>query len=380
MRRLTQLVPQRGIPLLTPAESHGPDLERFRDPSQALQSWTDKQLQLWRFTGQLSVAGGRSIGFQLAFYQRRTQRDFLAFIPTRWILPKAHPSAFAARFSLTDPTNADSAKTYRGWHRGTLLIPSTGFLPWRGFAAEERFHVECGGWYARLREENGTIQLYASAGGTSLHLELKPASPPLYHGQSGYLQRADRPEQSSFSCSVANLVAAGQIVLDGRLHSVTGAASLDHEKSGADSAAEGHRDWVSARFDSGEELFLMLGWEPDDGLSRFSAGTWVDAEGRAKHLVSSEIQVENVEFWTSPDTKCRYPVKRRVRIEPLNLIIEFRPLVPHQEVESSLASPPPFWAGVMNVRAANRMGWGFMELQGYGARPLQRAIRFLTAP
>ncbi|MBI3558756.1 MAG: hypothetical protein HY074_21020 [Deltaproteobacteria bacterium] len=364
LRVLSSLLPARKLPLLTPAQAFGPDIERFRDSSQSLVAWWDKQSQWWCFRGNLVTGRGRSLGFQLAFIDRHTQNDFVGALPARWITPRA----FAAHLAISDPMNGDTAKTFRVWQRGGLLSNST------GFAADDRFHVELGGWYG-FRRADGSITLYAHGDGDSIHLELSELKPLAYHGQAGY----NDGDGAAFYCSYPRLKTTGRVLLDGRLEEVTGLTWMDHEKlTGKESPFQGNWDRLLLQFSSGQDLMLFL----VRGRSEAASGSWIDAQGNVKHLVASDIQVENYEYWISPRTGARYPIKRRVRIEPLELELELKASLSNQEVDLTRSIFSSFWQGIVSVtgryKGGELNGHGFMELAGHDQRRRAKVIEFLT--
>jgi predicted secreted hydrolase len=372
LRVVTGLVPSRKLPLLTPAEAFGPDVERFRDAAQALVPWRDKQSQSWRFMGQLKTAKGRSFGFQLSFQDRHTQNDFFGAIPTRWLTPRS----FASHFVITDPMNAESDKTFRFWQRGGL------FSNEQGFAADDRFHVGIEGWHS-YRREDGIIVLDAAASGDSLHLELQPLKPLAYHGQSGYAQRDGNPENAAFYCSYTRMQASGWLLIDGRLEDVSGHAWMDHEKFTQKAAAQDDtQDIISLQFSSGEELMLSFVNSKEGEMNRFSSGSWIDKQGTIKHLIREDLKTENLEHWISPKTGARYPIKRHIAIETLGLDLLLRAPLPNQEVDATRTNIVSTWQGMVSAQARLKENeveaTGFMLLHGYDRRPRAKVLEFLV--
>lgn len=355
LRGVASLVPSRKLPLLTPAEAFGPDIDRFKDQSQSMISWRDKQAQWWSFNGHLNTERGRRYAFQLKFIDRRTQNDFIGALPTRWLTARS----FAAHFSLTDPMNGDTSKVFRYFEKGGLFAKSS------GFAAEDRFHVELDGWYAYQRAD-GTIALYANGEEMSLHLDLKPTRPLLFHGQSGYIHREN--DASSFFCSNPRMAASGRLVIDDKIENVSGIVWLDHEKQTARAgSSQASSNRIMLQFENGADLMIF-----DNGAATF--GTWVDPNGQTQHLVASEINIDNVEYWKSPKTEARYPLKRHIRIEPLNLDLDVRPVAQNQELDILKSAFSSTWEGAITAQNAS----GFMELSGFDQRRATRALEFLV--
>lgn len=365
---MSSLIPAKKLPLLTPAEAFGPDIDRFRDSNQSLVAWWDKQSQWWRLKGTLQTNRGRTIGYQIGFFDRHTQNDFFGAIPARWITTRS----FAAHFALTDPMNGDNQNTFRFWQKGGPLSQSP------GFAADDRFHVELGGWYVYRREDN-SLTAFANGDGDSVHLELTQEKPLAYHGQSGYTEKNVWP---SFYCSYPRLRTKGRILLDGKLEEVSGLSWLDHEKSTTSkfpSQTHGHlskcTDTILLQLSNGFDFMLSARGEE-------FLGSLIDQDGKVQHLITSEIKIENIEYWISPNTQSRYPIKRRIIVEPLNIYLDVRASLPTQELDTSRSTLSSQWEGMVvasgQIQNAQVTGSGFMELLGYDTRPRTKLVEFLT--
>lgn len=361
---MTNLVPQRQLPLLTPAEAFGPDAERFKNSSQTLVSWRDKQSQRWYLNGHLKTSLQRPFGFQITFYDHRTQNDYFGALPARWFTART----FAAHFALTDPKNGEQEKTFRFWQRGGLLTQSS------GFAADDQFHVEIGGWYAYQTATN-SIMLYANGDGDSLHLELQPTKQPAFHGGSGYVQHDYESSNASYYCSYTHMKASGRLIIDGRLEQVKGTAWFDHEKLTSDRSYFLDKwDRITLQFDTGEELLVFI--------TKASFGSWIDRDGSARHIVRDDIHIENTEYWISPVTKVRYPIKRRLSIPSINLELDLRAQIPAQELNASRTVFSAYWNGEIGasglLRSAPISGNGYMELVGYDSRTRTKMLESLV--
>ncbi|MEW6058061.1 MAG: lipocalin-like domain-containing protein [Bdellovibrionota bacterium] len=353
-------MPTQKFPLLTPAEAFGPEIERFRSESQALTSWRDKQSQRWLFWGALHTMRGRTYGFQLSFFDHRTQNDFLGAIPARWITQRS----FSAQFALTDRLNADASRAFRSWQQGGFFSKKT------GFASEGRFHVEMSGWHA-YRNEKGSITVFANGDNESLHLELQESKPMSFHGQKGYIDH-------NYVCSYPRMKAKGLLVIDGALEEVQGLAWFDHEKKTPlrdEGAAELSR--IALQFNSGQELILFL---HDETV----VGSWIEDTGESKHLIATEVEIENIEYAKSPQTGARYPLRRRIRIDHLKLELIVKPSVEMQEIDATKSLFTATWRGLIEaygqLDSAEISATGFMELLGYDERPRAQVFRFLMTP
>jgi predicted secreted hydrolase len=373
VRGLASLIPHQEVAPLFPASPTGPEIERFHDPALALCSWSSKQTQWWYFTGHLVATTGRGFGFELVFFQRRTQRDYLGILPL-WAV---RPELGIAHFALTEAENPDPEARFRYWQKGGLL----GGLP--GYFSPERFFVEVGGWSAK-QTRGGRIHLVAASEGCSLDLTLAVAKPLCYHGRAGYSQKYDDPSVSSFYCSYPRLLVEGDLLLDGLAHEVTGLAWMDHEKMTCrNDVLNTGWDWCSLQLESGEDLMFYFIRKLDGSYAPHSSGTWIDASGNVIPLLHGDLEVEVLEHWVSPTSGGRYPVRRRVRVKPLDLELEVTPLVPSSELDTTRSSFNTYWEGAVvttGTRAGQRVqGRGFQELVGYDQRARSKLLQILFA-
>lgn len=363
-REARDLILWKDRPLLTPALPHGPDIELFRQPEHALVSWTDKQTQRWKFLGHLHTASNRAFGYQLSFLQRNTQLDRIGPLRACWLAPRL----IAAEFALSDHMNAESRKTFRRWNKGGALALAQALA---GYAAEDRFHLETGGWYAK-RNPTGTISIFASGGGQTISLHLTPSKPLVYYGQNGYLQHGPEAGTAEYACGYTLMQTRGTVLLDGRLHDVTGTTWLEHDKATHERLAA-PADRFLIQFQTGEELMLNLIHGESSKPNRFSSGVFVDRDGNVSHLVSSEFRLETAKFWKSPRTHARYPMRRTIHVESLGLEVELKPLLEDHEIGALSSSFWPFfgarWAGPIAGQGSRNgeaiSAVGFMELQNY---------------
>jgi predicted secreted hydrolase len=90
----------------------------------------------------------------------------------------------------------------------------------------------------------------------------------------------------------------------------------------------------------------------------------VDASGVAQKIEISDFELEPIEWWTSAESKGRYPVAWKIRIpkQGLDLIVKAR--FPKQELASA---PFAYWEGTVSVEGSRR-GRGYLEMTGYAGR------------
>lgn len=334
-------VDSKNYPKLIPAEPFGSELQRFQDPSKAMVSWADKQLQTWQISGTLQSKAHREFGVSARFLQRRTQDDRFFALPAHWVSPQLH----FAEFFLNDPKNALKRKSHRVFRKSSLLGH-------KGVFSRELLHVEVGGWFLQSTDVEN-YKLCISTGVTSLFLDLKPMKPLVYLGQAGYLQRFGSSEEGAFHCVLPRLKAAGHLSVDGKIHFVEGIFRLEHEKKTLlqnDTQANAQNDWLSMSFQNGCELVYFQTPTEKPVVS------WIDAKGIVSHFEKSQVHEEVLQYWASPRTGLRYPLKRKITIVPLDLGIEIEPTSLDQETHSRVLGSS--WSGqVKSVGALSGQGF-----------------------
>jgi predicted secreted hydrolase len=123
-------------------------------------------------------------------------------------------------------------------------------------------------------------------------------------------------------------------------------------------------DWFSIQLDNHTELMLFQLRRTDGGIDPYSSGTYVAADGRATHLKRSDFELQPVEFWTSPHTHARYPIRWRVSIPGLKVALDCAAAIPDQELVSEDAAGPTYWEGAVTY-SGSASGVGYLEMTGY---------------
>jgi predicted secreted hydrolase len=238
--------------------------------------------------------------------------------------------------------------------------------------------VELGGW-AAYRREDGRILLNADGDGQAIHLELEPAKPLAYHGQEGYAQKDADSRAASFYCSYPRLNTTGRLVIDDKLEDVKGLSWMDHEKL-TTRAFIPQSGWerLLLQLATGEDLMIFKA----PGEPCFAFGSWIDPDGAVKHLIASDITFENNEYWISPTTGARYPLKRKLSIESLGLEVDIKPAVPTQEMDATRTTFLAQWGGIVSAQARYKSAvvdaQGYMQIIGQDARPRAKVFEFLA--
>lgn len=310
----------------------------------------DFRTEWWYYTGNLRTAEGRRFGFELTFFRHALEQ---ARQPAGvWGVR----DAWLAHFAVSD---LDGGRFY---HTERLNRAGPGLAG----ADLAQGRVWNGNWQVRWKLDGTAAQeLEAVAAGFRVHLALGPLKPPVIHGIDGISRKAAGPGRASHYISLTRLEARGEVEIEGRRHAVEGLAWMDHEffthQLAPDQAGW---DWFSMQFDDGAELMLFRLRRKDGTVDPHSAGTYIDARGRARHLEAGDFTLLPGATWTSPRTGGRYPVAWKVRAPSLGVDASVSTRLAQQELVGRRAGAPPYWEGAVEI-SESRPGVGYLEMTGY---------------
>ncbi len=207
-----------------------------------------------------------------------------------------------------------------------------------------------------------------SAGGLGLDLQLMSTKPPALHDRDGWIDFG--PAGGSYYYSRTAMDAIGNLTLDGQTFAVEGDAWFDHQWGDFISVGGGGWDWFAVNLDDGTDLTLSLVREAD-GTYPLIYGTLVAADGTVRHLDRDAFSVEVTDRWISPTTGADYPAGWTIEIPGDDLVIDLRPTVAAQELDTRATTGVIYWEGSQVVRATRGGvplgGQGYVELTGYAA-------------
>ena len=308
----------------------------------------------WYYTGHLRTQGGEEYGYQVTFF--RSGLAEARTNPSRW----AARNLYLAHFALSDV----SRKTFRYFERVNRAAMG------QAGAGEKEFRVWVGDW--EVKGGGATQQLKAREGESALDLALIAEKAPVIHGENGVTRKGAGRSQSSHYYSLTRMKTEGTLVMQGLAQPVTGSSWMDHE-FGSSALAPGQVgwDWFSLQFDDGTNLMIYVIRKADGDSDRFSAGTWVGADGRSTLLRQSDFTIEPLEHWVSPRTKGRYPIRWRLRVAPMALDAIVTPAFPDQELDTAKSTRVIYWEGAASATGAIAgrplRGRGYVEMTGYAA-------------
>ena len=318
------------------------------------------QTEWWYYTGNLRTADGRPFGFELTFFRHAVDR---APQPAGvWDVR----DVWLAHLALSDIGGG------RFYHTERLTRSGPGLAG----AGAAQARVWNGNWQVRWsldpRAPGGVAEqeLQAVAEDFRFSLALRPAKPPVIHGIDGVSQKAPGPGRASHYISFTRLAARGAIEIVGREFTVEGLAWMDHEFFTHQLAPDQSGwDWFSLQFDDGSELMLFRLRRRDGAADPYSAGTFVDPAGRARHLAAADFSVTPGSSWTSPATGARHPVAWNVRVPALGIEAAFATRLPDQELAGRNRSGTAYWEGAIEIAGTRQgrplAGVGYLEMTGY---------------
>lgn len=313
----------------------------------------DFQTEWWYYTGNVKAADGHEFGFELTFFREALSRT--AQKSSDW----SAPDVYMAHLALSDISGN------RFYHRERLNRAGPGLA---GSSAGTG-RIWNGNWQIQW---NGNAQnLQAVSDDFAMHFALQSQKPPVIHGIDGVSQKSAGAGHASHYISLTRLAVSGEIDLHEKTFQVTGVAWMDHEFFTQQLSAEQTGwDWFSLQLDDNTELMLFRIRLKDGSIDPFSSGTYVDAQGRATHLLQKDFSLQpRTETWASTTTRAIYPIHWTVAIPSLAINLEVTTPLKQQELAGTSSLLPSYWEGAIRIsgtRAGTRVaGVGYLEMTGY---------------
>ncbi len=326
----------------------------------------DYQTEWWYYTGTLDAEDGRTFGFELVFFKRRTENDFYLGIPVpgRWLSNPAH----LAHFAIADPQRRE---LYYRERMGRDYRMSNGFAG----ARSDAYHVWLHDW--SVREIDGAHVLSAVTRVYNFQVSLRSPKPPVLHGEDGYFVKdvTANGVHGTYYISYTHLVGDGVLYIKGKPLAVKAKAWMDHEYGTHQlSPQQVGWDWFSLRMKDNSELMVYLLKQADGRHSSFSKATYVRPDGSVVRLNYEDLVVEPGRAWRSPrENGGRYVLEWVIRIPKLNAVYRVTPVFDDSEIDSAMSTNVRYWEGMIRVQAEVDgqpvAGNGYMEICG-SAQPV----------
>jgi predicted secreted hydrolase len=312
----------------------------------------ETRTEWWYVTGLVTDEAGRRYGFQITFFRQGLSSEALEPGSSRL---RARQVA-AAHLAVADIEAG-------GFHHAERLRRAAGGLAgW----SETDLDVWLENWTMQ-RAEDDTIAIRARdpETGIGLELELRPEKALVLQGNAGYSQKGESPGNASAYLSWTRLSASGSLEVGGSTTEVDGGAWFDHEW-GTSQLGKGVAgwDWFSFRLEDGRDLMVYRLRRTDGSADPFSSGTVVAADGGTSKLGRDDVEIEALEWWDSPASGGRYPVRWRIKVPGHGIDLDVRGLLPASELDGSATTGVVYWEGPIDAIGSAR-GEGYAELTGY---------------
>jgi predicted secreted hydrolase len=204
----------------------------------------------------------------------------------------------------------------------------------------------------------------------SYELTLKPAKPPVLHGEAGYSRKGSTPERASCYYSFPRLKTEGTLIFGGKPIAVRGLSWMDHEFSTAplEPGIIGW-DWFSLQLSDQTEIMLFLLRTEEGRFNQASSGTFIDGSGNPRHLTKEDFRVDVLNSWKSPRSQAVYPVHWRLTVFPLAIQLTAKANLSDQEMHTQATTGVTYWEGSISINGSVGKhpvkGSGYVELTGY---------------
>jgi len=318
----------------------------------------DFQTEWWYTTGNLATADGRHYGYELTFFRQGVDRDPGKKEP--WDIQ----DLYLAHLALSDLDDGKFYHSERTHRAGPGLA---------GINAQQN-RIWNGNWEIRWNGDQEVLRVVDEK--FSLSFTLHSEKPPVIHGENGVSQKAAGVGHASHYISLTRLQTTGTIEMAGKSFEVRGTSWMDHEffthSMGTEQVGW---DWLSVQLEGDTELMLYQFRRKDGSTDPFSSGTYVDAQGKSRHLTAADFRlVPTGDTWTSGVTGTKYPVAWNVEIPKLGLKLAATTRLKSQELAGGSKIAPSYWEGAIAIEGmrggAGVRGVGYLEMTGY-ARPFE---------
>lgn len=317
----------------------------------------------WYFTGNLFSQAGHHYGYQFTIF--RTQ-----LVPPDSSKQTDEPSGswqtdqlYMGHLAISDMETGNHLFEER-FSRGAAGLAGARAEPYRVWL--EDWFVEIQDGAAVSPDGELPMVLNAKLEGAGLELNLEPEKPLVLHGDRGYDRKGYEAGNASYYLSFTRLNTSGTIRIGESEAEVEGLSWMDHEwsSSALEERQEGW-DWFSIQLNNDYDLMYYQLREEDGSLSEFTTGTLVGPYGDTTGFTHEDFELEVLDYWISPVTGGRYPVRWLLINRGYDIELELSSLLQDQEMNVSFT----YYEGA--IRAEGRMGdekvngYGYVEMTGY---------------
>lgn len=306
----------------------------------------------WYFTGNLTGSNKKDYGFDLTIF-----RFGLKPTDSPDPSPFKRSQIFLAHFALAD-VQREQYFSDEKFSREISGVTGVDNNP---------FSINVENWsITQTDAEKEYWMLKAHNGEFGMNLALKAIRPIVLQGQQGLSQKSSTPGNASYYYSIPKLTVDGNIVIAGQDISVNGAAWFDREWS--TSVLERGQigwDWFGLHIADDMELMFYQIRQANGTYARESHGVLLLDNGEHQIKLGSEVKLTPLAYWTSKNTRARYPVKWRLEAPQQSLDIVIAAKFNDQQWDGAFV----YWEGSVTTSGTYQgrriNGEGFLEMTGY---------------
>ncbi|RJX72986.1 carotenoid 1,2-hydratase [Vibrio sinensis] len=190
-------------------------------------------------------------------------------------------------------------------------------------------------------------------------LRLTSDSPYQKQGQQGYSTKSADGQVASYYYSQPFIDVSGKVIIDGKIHNVSGKGWIDREWSSQFllDSQQGW-DWFALRLSDETSLVVFQLRDSVTGGSSYAHARLMQQDGSGIAIEQKEIALTVIK-----QTKIQqrnYPTKWQVSIPSQQIDVTVSALNPNAKMPLSV----PYWEGPVTIQGSHS-GSGYMELTGY---------------
>ncbi len=331
----------------------------------------DYKTEWWYITGHLQLEDepeAEPLGFQLTFFRVGLQHGTGDENPSAW----SPGDLVMAHAALGDPASEKHIFSEVIWRAtpflGGFAAPGDTLLAWcqapAGTDAQWSLQHRDGAFHLSVRDD---------AKGLRYDLVCTPSRDRVFHGDAGFSPKTPEGQSGSLYFSRTRMQVQGQVLRQGSIEKVKGQSWLDREifTSTLGPQQKGW-DWAALNLVDGTDLMLYR-LRNEKGGEDFALGTMVAGDGRQESMTADRWDLKPLDYWTSPETGTRYPIRWELSLPEHNKRYVIKAAFAAQENVSALTGIH-YWEGAVTVHPADSdgnenqtlLGRGFIELTGYG--------------
>src|SRR5579863_5082049 len=268
----------------------------------------DYRQEWWYLTGNLDSMSGERFGFELTIFRFALAPGALQ-PSSRPAVVRSQPPPGSSKWRTRQIYLGHFAVTDATGNRFRFAVKrARGALGLAGARAEP-FRVWVGDWQigeaatpgrapADPATDRAEWRLQAAGHGYALSLTARALMPPVLNGEHGLSRKSGEPGNATYYYSIPRVSVQGTISRGGRPLQVHGLAWLDREwGSGSLGPQETGWDWFGLQLGDGSCLMFYSLRDRSGTKDPYSAGTWVDTNGRARPLSRADVRIQVLRYW-----------------------------------------------------------------------------------